>query len=284
MKSQPILKLHPRDNVAVAPAGLETGIPLRSGEGDCTVREPVRPAHKVALRRIDAGGTVYKYGSPIGTAARTIEPGEWVHTHNLKSALAGTGSYARRDSHAQPAAARPEPCGETFLGYLRPDGRAGIRNELWIVPTVGCANGMAHRMAAAFADRLPASVDAVRVLSHPYGCSQSGEDHLRTQRMLAAMTAHPNAAGVLVLSLGCEDNGLPEFRPLVKRMNPDPRRCVFLRAQDEEDELAAGMDALRISPIDGEPPTGAEVSSDWTGPTVSSLDGLIRYLRKGIAE
>lgn len=244
MKSERILQLHPRDDVAVAPAGVEAGTQVRVGASELTARERIRPAHKVALRRIEAGEAVYKYGSRIGIARATIKPGEWVHTHNLGSGLAGLGRYELGSTYARSASAKPEPCKGTFLGYPRPDGRVGIRNELWIVPTVGCANGMARTIAAAFGDRLPPSVEAIRVLSHPYGCSQSGKDHLRTQRMLAAMTAHPNAAGVLVLSLGCEDNGLPEFRPLVERMNPDPQRCVFLKAQDEGKEVESGVEAL----------------------------------------
>ena len=169
--------------------------------------------HKYAIRPIAPGENVIKYGMPIGHAKVRIEPGEHVHTHNLASNLAGLLEYAYKPDF-KPLAVRTT---RTFKGYLRPDGQAGVRNDLWVIPTVGCVNDLARRLA-----------DAVGgiALTHPYGCSQLGGDHECTANLLAAFAHHPNAGGVLIVGLGCENNTL------------------FLRAQDDGDEYARGLELL----------------------------------------
>jgi altronate hydrolase len=162
-----------------------------------------------------------------------------VHEHNLGTQLAGDERFTYRP--APPASLRAPPAELGFEGYLRPDGQVGIRNELWIVPTVGCVNGIAERLAARFRPP-PPGVDAVAVLAHPYGCSQLGDDHDRTGDLLAAMCRHPNAAGVLVLGLGCESNTMSSFRTRVGAA--DPGRVKFLTAQEVDDELAVGTALL----------------------------------------
>jgi altronate hydrolase len=242
-----ILQLDPRDTVAVALNALQAGCRLRCSGEELLIKQDIPAAHKVALRPIKAGQPIIKYGSPIGVAKSAIEAGCWVHSHNLQSGLQGTVKHQYRPIKLESSKKNSPPCSLTFMGYERSDGRVGIRNELWIVPTVGCANGPASTMAARFANELPAGIDGLRVLSHPYGCSQYGEDHRRTQRMLASMAVHPNAGAVLVLSLGCEDNCLEEFRPVVEQFQPrlDPRRIQFLEAQREKQEIEAGLEALR---------------------------------------
>jgi altronate hydrolase len=242
-----ILRLHPRDTVAVALTALTAGTVVQLENGELAIKQDIPAAHKVALRAIRAGQQIIKYGSPIGNAKSAIKAGAWVHSHNLESGLQGVANYRYNPSTVKSTRSGSSSSSLTFMGYKRPDGRVGVRNELWIVPTVGCANGLAGTMAARFQSELPAGIDGVRVLSHPYGCSQSGEDHRRTRRMLAAMAVHPNAGAVLVLSLGCEDNSLEELRPVIERLRSpiDPRRIHFLEAQQEGDEIEAGVDVLR---------------------------------------
>lgn len=229
-----LIRINPRDNVAVA---LE---PLKSGESalGVTLREDIPAGHKFALCDIAENENVVKYGFPIGHATQPIPAGSWVHTHNVKTNLSGLLEY----SYHPHLCAMPVDRKATFEGYVREDGRVGIRNEVWIVNTVGCVNGTAktlERMAQeAYGDR----VDGIHCFVHPYGCSQLGEDHKNTQKLLASMVRHPNAGAVLVLSLGCENNNVNEFKKLLGNYNPN--RVKFLITQDVEDEVEAGMRLL----------------------------------------
>ena len=181
---------------------------------------------KYALCDLAVGDLIVKYGFPIGRATQNIRTGELVHTHNLASRLSGTGSW-----YYTPAAL-PEviPTEGSFMGYRRRDGRAAIRNELWIVPTVGCVNGIARTLAAK---------TGAKALTHPFGCSQLGGDLETTARTLAGLVRHPNAGGVLVLGLGCEENRLPYFHQFLEGV--DEARVRFLNVQDCENELEAGL-------------------------------------------
>ena len=229
-----LIRINPRDNVAVA---LQ---PLKAGEEalGVTLREDIPAGHKFALCDIAENENVVKYGFPIGHATQPILAGSWVHTHNVKTNLSGLLEYGY---HPHPCA-MPVDRKAAFEGYVREDGRVGIRNEVWIVNTVGCVNGTAktlERMAqAAYGDR----VDGVHCFVHPYGCSQLGEDHRNTQKLLASMVRHPNAGAVLVLSLGCENNNVNEFKKVLGDYNPE--RVKFLVTQDVEDEIEAGMRLL----------------------------------------
>jgi altronate hydrolase len=235
-----VLWIDPADDVAVALSPLPAGAAVEVGGRRIAALEDVPAGHKLAIRAVAAGRPVIKYGSPIGRATADIRPGEWVHEQNLATALSGEERY---DYHPAPPAPLPAPPADLgFEGYGRADGQVGIRNELWIVPTVGCVNGVAEQLAARLRPP-PPGVDAVVVLAHPHGCSQLGEDHARTRDLLAAMVAHPNAAGVLVLGLGCESNTMGDFR---RKLGPvDPGRVRFLAAQEVDDELAAGEALLR---------------------------------------
>ena len=229
-----LIRINPRDNVAVA---LQ---PLKAGEEALcvTLREDIPAGHKFALCDIAENENVVKYGFPIGHATQPISAGSWVHTHNVKTNLSGLLEYGY---HPHPCA-MPVDRKAAFEGYVREDGRVGIRNEVWIVNTVGCVNGTAktlERMAqAAYGDR----VDGIHCFVHPYGCSQLGEDHRNTQKLLASMVRHPNAGAVLVLSLGCENNNVNEFKKVLGDYNPE--RVKFLVTQDVEDEIEAGMRLL----------------------------------------
>jgi len=219
MAEPKLLKLSPRDNVAVALDGEKTG-------------------HKFALAPIRKGETVIKYGMPIGFAAQDIEAGEHVHTHNLKTLLNEHAEYTYKPSfQTLPPASRRD----TFMGYRRADGRIGIRNDIWIVPTVGCVNSLAENLAKAFNSADRAGITAVP-LTHPYGCSQLGGDHERTANLLASFCKHPNAGGVLVVALGCENNTLESFKERLGDLAG--RNIAFLLAQDAGDEFEAGLSLL----------------------------------------
>ena len=220
------MRIHPADNVEVL---------LRPRGG-------VPAGHKVALRAIRAGEAVVKYGFPDGVATADVRKGEWVHTHNMRTALDGRSEYEYAPSPDEWKCDPGEFAGATFDGFLRADGRAGVRNEIWIVPTVGCVNSVASALAAENQGLVGGAVEGIYAFGHPYGCSQTGEDHARTRRLLAALCRSPNAGGVLVLSLGCENLTQEQFRKELGEV--DEARVRFLVCQDVEDELAEGSALL----------------------------------------
>ncbi len=183
--------------------------------------------HKYALRDIKAGENIIKYGSPIGHATADIGRGEHVHTHNLKTNLSGNLEYAY---NYKDYGVTSQTTDLTFEGYVRPNGDVGIRNEIWIVNTVGCVNKVAQQLA---------EKTGALYFPHPFGCSQLGDDQTTTQLILKGMVNHPNAAGVLVLGLGCENNNIGEFKKILGSY--DPQRVKFLNCQDAEDEIEAGI-------------------------------------------
>lgn len=223
------------DNVVVALEPLAAGMSIDvPGAGPVVVAEDIPQGHKMATRPIAQGEDVIKYGLPIGHATCAIEPGAWLHTHNVKTNLSGEVEYVYHPTHPVLDAAAPD----TFRGFRRPDGRAATRNELWIIPTVGCVNEVARSMCERAQDLVGGSLEGVYYFPHPYGCSQTGKDHAQTRALLCALSRHPNAAGVLFLSLGCENctheqvlNELGEY---------NPRRVKFLCCQEVEDEQEAG--------------------------------------------
>ncbi len=183
--------------------------------------------HKYAIRDIKAGENIIKYGNPIGHATVDIKAGEHVHTHNVKTNLSGNLEYTYNPTVTE---YNPVDDGRTFMGYLRPNGEVGIRNEIWIVNTVGCVNKVSEQLAAA---------TGARAFPHPFGCSQLGTDQGVTQSILRGMVNHPNAGGVLVLGLGCENNNIAVFKEMIGEY--DPERVRFLICQEVEDEVAEGI-------------------------------------------
>ena len=183
--------------------------------------------HKYAARDIKCGEDIIKYGNPIGHATADIKKGEHVHTHNVKTNLSGNLEYTYDPKFYDIPA---EEQGRTFMGYVRDNGEVGIRNEIWIVNTVGCVNKVAEKLA---------SLTGARQFPHPFGCSQLGDDQSITQKILRGMVNHPNAAGVLVLGLGCENNNIEVFKGVLGEY--DPARVKFLNTQDADDDIAAGV-------------------------------------------
>lgn len=233
----PLLRIHPADNVAVALEQIEAGRQVAINGSTLAVCSPISRGHKVALAPIAAGENVIKYGSPIGHATAPIAPGEWVHTQNLKTNLSGKLEYAYKPDASEIVSNKG---GLSFDGFVRPNGEVGIRNELWIIPTVGCVNHVAEALARRFSQRLPrGTVDGVHAFTHPYGCSQLGEDHATTQKLLASLAHHPNAGGVLVIGLGCENNTMDSFREALGDV--DLSRFRFMISQQVEDEMETGL-------------------------------------------
>lgn len=195
------------------------------------VKVNITDGHKYAVRDIACGENIVKYGNPIAHATRDIKMGEHVHTHNAKTNLSGNLTYSYEPEFFD---IPQKECTRTFLAYQRANGDIGIRNDVWIVVTVGCVNKLAERIArdtGAFA------------FTHPYGCSQLGDDHELTRKVLKGLITHPNAGGVLVLGLGCENNNIDSFKPLLE--GEDLSRVRFLTAQEVEDDYEEGVKLVR---------------------------------------
>jgi len=239
----PLVRVHPADNVVVAVHALEAGAEVEIEGVRLAPSRDIPPGHKVALQPIAKGSGVIKYGERIGSATAEVAPGEHVHSHNLATDLREGDDYAY-DPSARGEPPTPIDDGRTFRGYVRPTGRVGTRNEIWIINTVGCVNTSAERIARN-AERMlegQPSIDGVHAFSHPYGCSQLGDDLQDTQRVLAGLIRHPNAGGVLVMGLGCENNQLDDLLAIAGDV--DQSRLRFFSAQEVEDEIEAGEQAV----------------------------------------
>ena len=233
---QDIVKINQNDNVAVALRPLNKGEVLQAAETAVTLMEDIPQGHKFALREIKSGEEVVKYGFRIGFAKEDIQPGQWVHVHNVKTALGDVLTYDYEPEGHQDV----EPTEHTYFeGYRRTDGKAGIRNEIWIIPTVGCVNSIAKALETAAKKFVGGNVEDVIAFQHPYGCSQMGDDQENTRKVLADMIHHPNAGGVLVLGLGCENSNIPVLMDYIGAY--DEQRVKFLQCQDVEDEMEEAM-------------------------------------------
>lgn len=234
-----ILKINPADSVAVALQDLKQGETIAVGDVSVALLQDIPAGHKFALRAMKKEEPILKYGYPIGEAKQDIRAGEWVHTHNVKSRLGELLDY-RYEPAIQPL---PPQESKSFLGYRRENGRVGIRNEVWIIPTVGCVNAVAKQIERESKDFLTPELDGIFAYAHPYGCSQLGEDQLMTQKALCGLIQHPNAGAVLVLGLGCENNNAAELKKVLG--NYDENRVKFLVCQEHEDEIEAGVALMK---------------------------------------
>ncbi len=256
------VRINPADNVAVALQDLSKGELV---EG-VRLQTDIPRGHKILLRSLRAGENVIKYGFPIGHVTREADAGTLVDHSCIKTNLEGLLAYDYNPSLVEIPEIAPK---RTFKGFKRADGQVGIRNQIWVIPTVGCVNGVCEQMVARFKTELEeelgakrhrgagglgpqsvedccapmASVDAIVCFPHNYGCSQLGDDHENTRRVLADMVHHPNAGGVLVVSLGCENNQLDAFRELVGPV--DETRVKMFVCQKVDDEIQYGVERLR---------------------------------------
>ena len=248
------IKINPDDNVAVALEDLTKG---ESVEG-IILSTDVPRGHKVLLKDLAAGENVVKYGFPIGHVTRDAAAGTVVDHTCIKTNLEGLLEYEYEpsfDVEASRTKTFSTPTGSekvlsdsarTFKGFRRADGQVGVRNQIWVIPNVGCVNGICQTIVERFRAEIAGSegsVDAIVAFPHNYGCSQLGEDHENTRRVLADMVHHPNAGGVLVVSLGCENNQLDAFRELVGPV--DESRVRMFVTQKVGDEIEYGLQQLR---------------------------------------
>ena len=241
-----LFKINENDSVAVALERIEKGY----SEKNIVALDEIPFGHKIALCDIKEGENVIKYGNPIGHAICDIKTGEHIHSHNMKTNLSGVIDYSFTKDNEY----NPEKSDLKIRAYKRKNGKIGIRNEIWIIPTVGCVNKIAQRIAEeanrliytdfrlfdlAINPDIEENFDGVYAYTHPFGCSQIDEDLENTKKILSGLVNHPNAGGVLVVSLGCENNNLDEFIPFLG--DYDKNRVKFLVAQDVGDELEEGM-------------------------------------------
>lgn len=235
------LKIHSMDNVAVAIANLPAGEVLVVDDLNITLREEIPAGHKFALKDFESGENVIKYGHPIGHTTVSVKQGDWMNERNIQTNLEGLLSYSY---HPKLTITEEPEKNLTFKGYRRKNGEVGIRNEIWIIPTVGCVNGIVNQLADGLRRETGnMGVDAIVAFPHNYGCSQLGDDHENTKKILRDMVLHPNAGAVLVVGLGCENNQPDVFREFLGDYDHD--RIKFIITQKVEDEYEEGMEILR---------------------------------------
>ena len=235
------LKINPADNVAVAIVTLPAGEKLTVDGTEITLSEEVPAGHKFALKDFAEGENVIKYGYPIGHARTTKKQGDWMNENNIQTNLAGLLDYTYNPTSVTLDIPHKNL---TFKGYRRKNGEVGIRNEVWIIPTVGCVNGIINQLAEGLRRETGGKgVDAIMAYPHNYGCSQLGDDHENTKKILRDMVLHPNAGAVLVVGLGCENNQPDVFREFLGEYDED--RVKFMVTQKVGDEYEEGMKLLR---------------------------------------
>ncbi|GAB6931435.1 altronate dehydratase family protein [Paenibacillus sp. JCM 10914] len=244
-----IVILHSKDDVGIALRPLTVGDTvvgrIEDQEYRVEVVQDVPKGHKIALRSLEPGSHVLKFGYSIGVATEGIEQGQWIHSHNLKTGLSGEVEYQYTPHHQQQAAntSLSAAGSNTFQGYIRPNGEVGIRNEIWIINTVGCINKTCELLARMADQQFKGQgIDGVYHFPHPYGCSQLGDDLTHTQQLLASLAQHGNAAGVLIVGLGCENNQIDQMKAMIGEDQAD--RIRYMRAQDMDDELEQGMNYI----------------------------------------
>lgn len=235
------IQIQAQDNVAVALQNLSAGTVIHIADKEIILKQDIPRGHKFAVKDIAAQENIIKYGYPIGHATCDIASGDYVHTHNVKTNLSDINDYSYQPNF--PAININEADREVLI-YRRANGDVAIRNELWIIPTVGCVVGIANQIRQRFLQQNPADdIDGVFTFSHSYGCSQLGDDHQNTKVMLQNMVKHPNAGAVLVIGLGCENNQIDAFRETLG--DYDPQRVKFMVSQHFEDEVEAGLELLQ---------------------------------------
>lgn len=235
------IKINPADNVVVAIDPMKAGEKITVDGQDITLLSDVPAGHKIALKAFAADEHIIKYGCPIGHAREAIAQGAWVNEKNIKTNLDGLLEYTYN-----PVSVKLDIPNKDlkFKGYRRKNGDVGIRNEIWIIPTVGCVNGVVNQLAEALrAETQGKGVDAIVAFPHNYGCSQLGNDHENTRKVLRDMVLHPNAGAVLVVGLGCENNQPDAFREMLG--DYDTERVRFMVTQKVHDEFEEGMKILR---------------------------------------
>ncbi len=242
MNDKSVLKINPADSVVVCLQSLRKGFNIEADGMSVTVNQDTPAGHKILIKDVKTGEDIIKYGYPIGHVCQDMKAGDWVNEHHLKTNLSGTSEYSYHPAN-QPLTIKDDK--RTFKGYIRQNGDVGIRNEIWIVPTVGCVNGIAEQLAEKLRHETKCQgIDAIWAWHHNYGCSQLSDDHENTRKILRDICLHPHAGGVLIVSLGCENNQPEDFMAMLG--DYDKERIQLLVTQRVEgDEIEAGMKMLR---------------------------------------
>ncbi len=242
MEKVSFIKINPADSVVVCLRDHKKGEVISLDGKTITILEDTPAGHKIIIHDTPKGKDIIKYGYPIGHAREDLKAGQWVNENNLKTNLSGTLSYEYKPVNEELSIKNENL---TFMGYKRKNGEVGVRNEVWIVPTVGCVNGIAEKLSEQLQKETSLSgIDAVHAWHHNYGCSQLSEDHENTRKVLRDIVLHPNAGAVLVVSLGCENNQPDEFEKLLG--DYDKERIKFMITQNVVgDEVEEGMKILR---------------------------------------
>ena len=251
---QTFIKIHPNDNVIVALQEIPAETTLTVSDTlTVTAKNDIPSGHKMSITDIHAGTEIIKYGSSIGFAKENISCGEWVHVHNLKTGLGDLLEYNYEPVFGEPDTITLDewfPNKElldelpsTFMGFKRANGKVGVRNEIWVIPTVGCVSNVATAIAKQANTLLKGTVDEVIAFPHPYGCSQMGDDQENTRKIIADLINHPNAGGVLALGLGCENSGIDVLKPYIG--DYDENRVKFLVSQECDDEIEASLELIK---------------------------------------
>ena len=233
------IKINENDNVAVALDVIPENTTVNVAGSDVTTTMEIPAGHKFALEDMPEATPVIKYGFRIGNTTATVKKGEWIHTHNLKTGLGDLLEYSYEPDFAEEKFTEDV----TFMGYNRKNGKVGVRNEIWIIPTVGCVNNVASKIAELSKDLVCENIEAVCAFPHPYGCSQMGDDQEHTRQILANLINHPNAGGVLVLGLGCENSNIDVLKGYMGEIDTD--RVKFLVSQESDDEIAEGVEIVK---------------------------------------
>lgn len=233
------IKINENDNVAVALDVIPENTTVNVAGSDVTTTMEIPAGHKFALEDMPEATPVIKYGFRIGNTTAAVKKGEWIHTHNLKTGLGDLLEYSYEPDFAEEKFTEDV----TFMGYNRKNGKVGVRNEIWIIPTVGCVNNVASKIAELSKDLVCENIEAVCAFPHPYGCSQMGDDQEHTRQILANLINHPNAGGVLVLGLGCENSNIDVLKGYMGEIDTD--RVKFLVSQESDDEIAEGVEIVK---------------------------------------
>ncbi len=271
------LQIHPDDNVVVCLEELKTGESLELADGRrITALQDIPAGHKILTKDISQGDNIIKYGNAIGHAVEDIQSGSWIHTHNIKTNLEGILDY-KYEPDSSYIDSKKSNIGKrkgSFKGFIRSNGCVGIRNEIWIIPTVGCVNNIATALAKEANKFIKGSVDEVIAFNHNYGCSQTGDDQEHTRTILSDLIGHPNAGGVLVLGLGCENSNIDVLMPYIGEY--DPKRVKFLVCQNSDDEMEDGLNLLKeiIEEAAGDVRQDADLSKLIIGLKCGGSDGF----------
>ena len=242
MEQATFLKINPADSVVVCLAPKKKGDIIDVDGQQIVINQDTPAGHKVLIKDAKQGENIIKYGYPIGHARQDLKAGDWVNENNLKTNLSGTLEYTYSPVNEK-LNIKDEK--RFFKGYVRKNGEVGVRNEIWIVPTVGCVNGIAERLVHQLIKETGCEgIDAIHAWHHNYGCSQLSEDHENTRKVLRDICLHPNAGGVLVLSLGCENNQPEDFMAMLGDYDKD-RIKLLVTQRVEGDEMEVGMKILR---------------------------------------